>query len=129
MESLKAIFQKSIADFISTLTQLEVLQISSFHADKMSSDLNIESNINIVDDPSAPKAVHSTRDLEEQPNSLVDSSKGTKPVSTLASAHSTPCPEPALTPKNRIEQTQNKVKAQALFQDFDSELKVKEVKT
>jgi hypothetical protein len=125
LESLKAIFQKSIGDFIKTLTQVEVLQISSFHADKMTEDLNIQSKMNIVDDPSAPKLSHSTRDPEEQPISAPDSTKRTKPLSTtFVSVHSTPCPEPENTPQNRIQQTQHKAKAQALFQDFDCELKV-----
>ena len=61
MESLKVIFQKSIADFISTLTQVEILQISRFHADRMTEDINIRSKMNIVDDPSAPKVGHSSR--------------------------------------------------------------------
>jgi len=65
LESLKAIFQKSIADFISTLTQVEILEISSFHAGKMTEDLNIQSKMNIVDDSSAPKVSQGARDPEE----------------------------------------------------------------
>ena len=39
------------------------------------------------------------------------------------SIHSTPCPEPENTPKNRILQSFKREKAQELFKDFDSGLK------
>jgi len=58
--------------------------------------------MNIVDDPSAPKFSHGSRDPEEQPTSAPDSSLKTKPLSNFISLNSTPCPEPENTSYNKI---------------------------
>jgi hypothetical protein len=51
----------------------------------MSNDLNYDSQMNIVDDPSVPKFSQGNQDAEEQPHSAPDSSLKTKPLSKFIS--------------------------------------------